>query len=252
MTTSTPEILHVDVDVVLPKALEPAAKRAALTENPDNLPRPVPGEAAELAVLRAAKWQDGRTLRIRFIGGHPTVRARVLETASEWTEYANLHFVEVGDNEEAELRVSFTNTGSWSYIGTQALVIPQDRATINFGWLTPNAPQSTYSQVVLHEFGHAIGCVHEHSVAGVEIPWNKPAVYDWYAQYQGWSRDKVDYNVFYRYESGATNHSEFDPESIMIYPIMQEFTIGDYEIPWRKVLSATDKEWIAQVYPKEK
>jgi hypothetical protein len=250
MSDPVETLLHVDVDVVLPKELEPAAERAALRENPANLPLPAPGQPLELAVLKANKWQNGRQLRIRFLGGHPTVRERVLATAVEWTHDANLSFLVVDDDEEAELRVSFEESGSWSYIGTQALAIPQAKATMNFGWLHPDSPQAIYSQVVLHEFGHAIGCVHEHSVAGVAIPWNKPVVYEWYAQHQGWDRDKVDYNVFYRYAVGATNHSAFDPESIMVYPILKEFTLNGFEIPWRTHLSKTDKAWIAQVYPK--
>lgn len=242
--------LEVDVDIILPTELEPTAERAALQENSANVPQPVPGQPLELAVLKANKWRNGRELRIRFMGGHPTVRERVLETASEWTRYANLSFVVVGDEDEAELRVSFEKSGSWSYIGTQALAIPQDRATMNFGWLHPNSPQQTYSQVVLHEFGHAIGCVHEHAVGNIAIPWNKPVVYAWYAQHQGWDKAEVDYNVFYRYEVGTTNHSAFDPESIMVYPILKEFTLDGFAIPWRTGLSATDKQWIAQVYPK--
>jgi len=250
MREQTETILKVDVDVVLPKELQPEAERAALRENSANVPKPVPGQPLELAVLKANKWQNGKQLRLRFMGGHPTVRDRVLATAGEWTRYANLSFVVVGDDAEAELRVSFAASGSWSYIGTQALAIPQDKATLNFGWLHPNSPPATYAQVVLHEFGHAIGCVHEHSVAGIEIPWNKPVVYAWYAQHQGWDKAKVDYNVFYRYAVGTTNQSAFDPESIMVYPILKEFTLGGFEIPWRSHLSATDKPWIAQVYPK--
>jgi serralysin len=243
-------ILKVDVDVALPREWEPEAERAALRENAANIPQAQPGAPLELAVLKASKWQNGRTLRIRFMGGHPTVRRRVIETANEWTQYSNLSFVVVGDDEEAELRISFEADGSWSYVGTQALAIPQERATMNFGWLRPNSSQQTYSQVVLHEFGHAIGCVHEHSVAGVEIPWNKPAVYDWFETHQGWTRAEIDYNVFYRYEIGTTNHSEFDPHSIMIYPIPQAFTLGDFETPWSSRLSPVDKAWIATVYPK--
>ena len=59
----------------------------------------------------------------------------------------------------------------------------------------------------------------------------------------------MDNNVFYRYEAGTTNHSEFDPESIMVYPILKEFTTNGVEIPWRTQLSAMDKQWIANVYP---
>ena len=60
MREQTETILKVDVDVVLPKALQPEAERAALRENSANVPKPVPGQPLELAVLKANKWQNGK------------------------------------------------------------------------------------------------------------------------------------------------------------------------------------------------
>ena len=54
-----------------------------------------------------------------------------------------------------------------------------------------------------HEFGHALGMIHEHQnpAAQGEIPWDKPKVYAYYAQ-QGWSKDDVDTNIFEVYDGG--------------------------------------------------
>jgi hypothetical protein len=104
--------------------------------------------------------------------------------------------------------------------------------------------------VVTHEFGHAIGCIHEHQNPANNIPWDKEAVYRYY---QGppnyWTREQVDINLFTRYEADISQFSAFDPQSIMLYPIPNEFTIGDFEVGWNKALSATDKQFIATVYP---
>ncbi len=47
------------------------------------------------------------------------------------------------------------------------------------GWLEPDTPNDEYRRVVLHEFGHALGGIHEHqSPASGVIPWDKPKVYE--------------------------------------------------------------------------
>ncbi|WP_437321271.1 matrixin family metalloprotease [Sorangium sp. So ce385] len=33
---------------------------------------------------------------------------------------------------------------------------------MNFGWLTLESTQADVESVVLHEFGHALGLIHEH------------------------------------------------------------------------------------------
>lgn len=121
---------------------------------------------------------------------------------------------------------------------------------MNFGWLTRSLGDDEYSRVVTHEFGHALGCIHEHQNPSSNIPWDKEAVYEYY---QGppnyWTREQVDLNIFTRYGADITQFSEFDPQSIMLYPIPDELTLGDYEVGWNRVLSETDKHFVAALYP---
>jgi hypothetical protein len=56
-------------------------------------------------------------------------------------------------------------------------------------------------------------------------------------------------NLFTRYEADVTQFSAFDPQSIMLYPIPNEFTIGDFEVGWNPNLSATDRKYISTLYP---
>lgn len=54
---------------------------------------------------------------------------------------------------------------------------------MNYGWLYPDTPDQEYSRVVLHEFGHALGAIHEHQHPEAAIPWDKPKVYEYYARW---------------------------------------------------------------------
>ena len=85
---------------------------------------------------------------------------------------------------------------------------------------------------------------------GAMWAWDREAVYRYY---QGppnyWTREQVDINLFTRYEGDITQFSAFDRESIMLYPIPNEFTLGDFEIGWNKTLSEIDKKFITTLYP---
>jgi hypothetical protein len=121
---------------------------------------------------------------------------------------------------------------------------------MNFGWLTPTTSDDEYSRVVTHEFGHAMGCIHEHQNPVAGIPWNKPVVYGYYeGPPNNWTKREVDTNLFDRYSTTLTQFSNFDPASIMEYPIPAQFTNGQLVIGMNKELSATDKSFVAGQYP---
>ena len=115
--------------------------------------------------------------------------------------------------------------------GTDSLGIPTDDPTMNFGWLTNSSSEQVYSNVVLHNFGHMLGLIHEHQSPNAEIPWDKEAVYRYYLENQGWGTEQVDSNLLRKSRSDDyPSYREFDVDSIMMYPIDNEFTEGDFEV----------------------
>jgi serralysin len=213
-------------------------------------------QATRAAALRSKLWEPvGRRLRVRFLDGDPSVQQKVMHFAQEWSQYANIGFDfnpcgNGGNASKAEVRISFELAGSWSFIGTDALDVPLDEPTMNFGWLTRGTPNDEVRRVVLHEFGHALGLIHEHQNPASAIPWNRAAVYDYYAGPPNyWSSAQVEVNLFQTYAAEQTQHSAFDPQSIMLYPVPQEFTHGGFCVGMNQGLSALDKAYIAAWYP---
>jgi hypothetical protein len=251
------DVIKVCIDRKLPPDRFIEAAERAIEENPENAPvlrfRPGLGVGPDppmaLAAVTGKKWRPERTLRVRFLDGVPEVQAKVEEFAHQWSDHGDVKF-DFGSDPQAEIRISFQHQGSWSYVGTDALSVPSDEPTMNYGWLTPGSPDNEYSRVVLHEFGHALACIHEHQHPEAGIPWDKEAVYSYYTgPPNNWTKAQVDHNLFRKYSASITQFSEFDPASIMLYSIPNAFTVGDFEVGWNRVLSATDREFIGVMYP---
>jgi hypothetical protein len=234
-------------DRIVPPEYAQAARDRAIDENPANLS---PFEAAS---VQSKLWQPGRTLRVTFLDGVSEVQEKVAHYANQWSKYANITFA-FDNDPDAEIRISFQESGSWSALGTDALVeefFPGDDPTMNYGWLTPDSTDEEYARVVLHEFGHALSLIHEHQTPAGGIRWNRPAVIrDLSGPPNFWDEERIEFNVFKRYEAGQTQFTEFDPQSIMLYSFPSHWTLDQQEFPENSALSESDKAFVADRYPR--
>ena len=103
---------------------------------------------------------------------------------------------------------------------------------------------------MLHEFGHTLGCIHEHSRPDAGIPWDKPKVYAYYKEVDGWNKEEVEDQVFFKYDKDIIRGSKVDKKSIMMYAVPEELTKGRYAIDFNSDLSREDRAYIGKVYPK--
>jgi len=199
------------------------------------------GERA--AAVTASRWATGRKLRVKLLGGDAAARDEVLTACAQWSLYANIDFALVG-SDDAEIRVAFQpGSGSWSYVGTDCLAVPKGQPTMNLGW--PNDLART-----LHEFGHALGLIHEHQNPLASIPWNFPAVIAFYGgPPNNWPIDVITSQVLAPERRALTNGG-YDRDSIMEYAIPPELvTDPAYAVGWNQRLSDKDKQFIAGIYP---
>jgi hypothetical protein len=202
----------------------------------------------ELALARYSLWEPGQILRIRFLDGEEELRELVEAHAREWLLYANIQF-EFGNFPDAVIRVTFKGSGYRSLVGTDATKRPDPEPTMTLGGFSRRTDDLEVQRVVLHEFGHALGCIHEQANPTIKIPWDKEKVYAYYKAHAGWSKARVDLNVLKRYSKSQVRFTQHDPQSIMQYPVPNELTRGDFEIGWNNTLSETDKVFIQAMYP---
>lgn len=238
------------------------AAEAARNETPENEPLVIPGTymgntnvdaRTSATILTGKKWENGRTLKIAFSKAFPAgVLEKVKERFRLVDSLVGLSFAFVEDWGTADIRVANDlGAGSWSYVGTDNKTIDRDKPTMNFGWLEPKTADSEYDRTVTHEAFHMLGMPHEHQHPKNGIPWDKPKVYEYYmGPPNNWSREKVDHNLFYKLSETITQFTVFDRESIMLYPIPNELTIGDFWVGRNTKPSARDIAFLAEQYPK--
>lgn len=244
--------------------------RDALNENPHNsvlTTGPLPGggfgtedpsvvygdsQPYALALNSGKLWVSGRTLKIRFLSGSPTLQNKVKAVAGTWTQYANLKFNWITTG-KADIRIDFSGSGgNSSFVGTDCLSQPQSVATMKLGRLQESSGQDEIRRAVLHEFGHALGCVHEHQSPLSSIEWNKPKIYaDMAKAPNHWDEKTVNHNIITKLSSKEVLSRQFDLDSIMLYAYPPEWikNLRGQGTKLNTYLSKEDKAYIAYCYP---
>ncbi|KAI3612956.1 peptidase m12a astacin [Moniliophthora roreri] len=204
-------------------------------------PPPPPGQ---LAVMSTKQWPltDGKELYLKyyFMDGSENKRKAVKDTIVTWSTFANVIFDQTQDKDTAEIRISFKGPGSWSAVGTDArLITNKDEPTMSFGWLADSSePSAEDKGTILHEFGHALGMMHEHQspARGESIHLKELAVYEYYRPLLNYNDRLVKTQIIDQYNK---------------YFMPGHLNEEGIDIPVNTVLSDMDKAFITLNYPRK-
>jgi hypothetical protein len=245
---------------VLPARLVVKAATTATDINPVNAPlvgplADVPGDLSVLppehiAVLTSKYWgPKPRQLTVSFMESTPAdLRTRIIAHMNAWTKTGCISFAET--HGVGQVRISRGSGGYWSYLGTDILLIPKNRPTMNLQGFSMSTPESEYHRVVRHETGHTLGFPHEHMRKALVARIDPEKAYEYFRRTQGWDKKTVDQQVLTPLDEKSLMSTPADQTSIMCYQLPGSITRDGKPIVGGLDIDKTDYAFAGKIYPK--
>lgn len=197
-------------------------------------------------------WSNGTTIKVKFLNGSNDYKQKVKSFAKEWEKYANIKFdfIESGD---AQVRIGFDWNNeryiTWSYIGTDCeMVNDQNDATMSFADSKYLSDEEFHAEV-LRMFGMVLGLELEHRQIDFNPQWRRDISRYWTNEVLDIPWKELAKYVFNPLKEADTVHNkEYDPLSIMVWPFPKSYLLNS---DGNLILSDTDKQFIAKLYPKD-
>ena len=211
----------------------------------------VPLEPARLSLLVQKYWGPRpRRLTVSFMETTPAdLRRRIVSHLNAWTQTGCIEFVETRGT--GEVRISRGPGGYWSYLGTDILLIPRNRPTMNLEGFTMRVSEAEFRRVVRHEAGHTLGFPHEHMRRQLIARLDRERTYAYFLRTQGWDRATVDAQVLTPLEERSIRGTpQADQDSIMCYHLPAEITRDRRPIRGGNDINPLDYQFCGSIYPR--
>ena len=201
------------------------------------------------------RWKDpnaawGRnTLTVGFkeLGGHEAEQQEVMDAVKIWEACCAVHFQFVNTC-CTDIFISFEGGINESLIGRRVEKLNEVSMYLA---LRPQDSRAEHKRLILHEFGHAMGFLHEHQVNdGNPFVFDTLRVIDFYHQPPNkWEPQQTINNVIARYRDNEIRGTRYDSLSIMCYSFPGWLLKGRTKnTPDNYILSDSDKYYARQVY----
>ncbi len=202
------------------------------------------------AVVTSKYWgPTPRTLTVSFMESTPAdLRSRIVANMNAWTATGCISFVETSGT--GQVRISFGSGGYWSYLGTDILLVPANRQTMNLQGFTMATFEQEFHRVVRHEAGHTLGMPHEHMRHEIVQRIDPAKAYDYFWQTQHWDRATVDQQVLTPLEDATIIGTPADQDSIMCYQLPGSITKDGNPIRGGLDINQSDYHFVGRIYPK--
>lgn len=221
--------------------------------------------------MRIKPCLQGRDFLIYCFDGKASMHQQVLAVLQEpkygWEAHCGARFRFTTSRDEADVRLTFQQQGYWSIVGPAELYpgmsLSEPTMCLQFDsssiptahdyFADRNAKKCIFfRRKVLHEFGHVLGFVHEHSHPDADIPWLPDAVFAKYCKGPGEKeKERVRNNWLTAKKHHQVLHNDYDPDSVMHYPIdpqllTKAWIIEDHVA--KSDISAKDAEHARRMY----
>jgi Astacin (Peptidase family M12A) len=188
-------------------------------------------------------------LTVSFMDSTPTdLQDRIVAHLNAWTHTTCVSFVRT--NDVGTIRISRGPGGYYSYLGTDVLLIPPGKQTMNLQGFTMGTDESEFRRVVRHEGGHTLGFPHEHMRPGLVARIDRDKAYIWFWEHYRWPPAKVDQQVLTPLNEASLLGTPVDQTSIMCYQLPAAITKDGQPIVGGTDINASDYLFAGSIYPK--